>query len=83
MPRVFIDGGKWYPWALQRLGFNKYTVIKFGPRSAIERFFGNVERRIRKFWNAFHGKYSIESMQNWIEAFAGFRNFYKNLEVLS
>ena len=38
MPRVFIDGGKWYPWALQRLGFNKYTVIKFGPRSAIERF---------------------------------------------
>jgi len=83
MPRVFIDGGKWYPWALQRLGFNKYTVIKFGPRSAIERFFGNVEWRIRKFWNAFHGKYSIESMQNWIEAFAGFRNFYKNLEVLS
>ena len=39
MPRVFIDEGKWYPWALQRLGFNKYTVIKFGPRSAIERFF--------------------------------------------
>ena len=83
MPRVFIDGGKWYPWALQRMGFNKYTVIKFGPRSAIERFFGNVEWRIRKFWNAFHGKYSVESMQNWIEAFAGFRNFYKNLEVLS
>jgi len=29
MPRVFIDGGKWYPWALQRLAF-KYTIIKFG-----------------------------------------------------
>ena len=83
MPIVFVDRGKWYPWALQRMGFNKYTVIKFGPRSAIERFFGNVEWRIRKFWNAFHGKYSVESMQNWIEAFAGFRNFYKNLEVLS
>ena len=48
MPRVFIDGGKWYPWALQRLGF-KYTIIKFGPRSAIERFFGNIEWRIKRW----------------------------------
>ena len=68
MPRVFVDGGKWYPWALQ---------------SAIERFFGNVEWRIRRFWNTFHGKHSIESIQNWIEAFAGFRNFYKSVGVLS
>ena len=49
MPRVFIDGGKWYPWALQRLGFNKYTVIKFGPRSAIERFL-EMLNMARRFW---------------------------------
>ena len=83
MPRVFIDRGKWYPWALKRLGFERYTIVRFSPRSAIERFFGNVEWRIRKFWNAFHGMHSIESVQNWIEAFAGFRNFYKSVGVLS
>ena len=45
------------------MGFDRYTVIKFGPRIAIERFFENVEWRIRKFW---------------IEAFAGFKNLHKD-----
>ena len=39
---------------LQRLDSNRYTTIKFGPRGAIRRFFGKVEWRIRRFWNAFH-----------------------------
>jgi len=30
LPRVLIDGGDWYPWALQRYGF-RYTVVHFGP----------------------------------------------------
>jgi len=35
LPRVFIDGGTSYPWALERVGFERHTVISFGPRSAI------------------------------------------------
>ncbi len=77
MPRVLIDGGAWYPWALNKNGFKRYTVISFGRRSAIERFFGDLECRIRRFWNGFVGNYNIKSMQLWIEAFAGFRNYIK------
>ena len=35
LPRIFVDGGVWYPWALQRVGFT-YSVVCFGPRSAVE-----------------------------------------------
>ena len=29
LPRIFIDGGTWYPWALERVGFKRHTVIIF------------------------------------------------------
>jgi transposase-like protein len=84
LPRIFIDGGSWYPWALRVVGFERYTVVSFGPRSAIERLFSDIERRIRQFWNGFIGKYSKESMERWVKAFVGFRNCTKDLKrVLS
>ena len=49
LPRVFIDGGSWYPWALKRVGFEQHTVISFGPRSAIERLFRVPPRFVRKY----------------------------------
>jgi transposase-like protein len=78
LPRIFIDGGTWYPWALRVVGFVKYTVVSFGPRSAIERLFGDIECRIRRFWNGFVGKYTRESMERWVMSFSGFRNLMKN-----
>ena len=78
LPRVFVDGGRWYPWALNKTGFKKYTVMTFGYRSAIERLLGDIECRIRRFWNGFIGNYNRKSMQLWIEAFAGFRNYIRN-----
>ena len=36
LPRIFIDGGSWYHWALRVVGFKRYTVVSFGPRSAID-----------------------------------------------
>ena len=84
LPRIFIDGGSWYHWALRVVGFKRYTVVSFGPRSAIERLFSDIERRIRQFWNGFIGKYSRESMERWVKAFVGFRNCAKDLKrVLS
>ncbi len=82
LPRIFIDGGSWYPWALHQVGFHRYTIVSFGPRSAIERLFGDIERRIRQFWNGFFGKYSRESMERWIKSFAGFRNWMKDSKVV-
>jgi putative transposase len=78
LPRVFVDGGTWYPWALNKMGFKKYIMVAFGHRSAIERLFGDIECRIRRFWNGFIGNYNTKSMQLWVEAFAGFRNYIKN-----
>ena len=84
LPRIFIDGGSWYPWALNVVGFRRYTVVAFGPRSGIERLFGYIEWRIRRFWNGFIGKYSRESMEHWVKAFSGFKNMTKYpKEVLS
>ncbi len=81
---MFIDGGTWYPWALGSIGFKRYIVISFGPRSVIERLFGDIEKRIRRFWNGFIGKYTGDSMERWVEAFAGFRNWRKeSKEALS
>ncbi len=71
-------GGTWYPWALNKTGFKRYIVVAFGHRSAIERFFGDIGCRIRRFWNGFIGNYNRKSMQLWIEAFAGFRNCMKD-----
>ncbi len=82
LPRIFVDVGSWYPWALDVVGFKRYTVVSFGPRSAIERLFGDIERRIRRFWNGFIGNNSRESMERWIKAFAGFRNWMKYSKVV-
>jgi len=78
LPRIFIDGGPWYPWALNRVDFKRYTVVSFGPRSAIKRLFGDIEWRIRRFWNGFIGKYTRESMERCTKAFVGFRNWKKD-----
>ena len=29
LPRVFIDGGTWYPWALERVGLKRHTRYIF------------------------------------------------------
>ena len=85
LPRVFIDGGTWYPWALQRTGFSRYSITHFGPRSAIERLFGDIECRIRRFWNGYSGGYTKDGLSRWISSFIGFRNFWKDFynDVLS
>jgi len=76
LPHVFIDGGSWYPWALQRYSFN-HTVVHFGPRSAVERLFSLVDWMIRRFWEIFPETASIKSVERWSEAFAGFTNLFR------
>ncbi|MDI6887746.1 MAG: hypothetical protein QMC98_03795, partial [Candidatus Thermoplasmatota archaeon] len=80
-PRIFVDGGKWYPWAFERLGF-RYSVMGFGPRSAIERFSSVIDWRIRRFCERFPSRSSVKSLQNRAEAFTGFTNYWIK-EVLS
>ena len=81
LPRVFIDGSTRYLWAVERVGFKRHTVISFEPRSATERLFGDIEQRIKRFWNGFIEKYARDSMEWRVEAFAGFRNWKKESKV--
>jgi transposase-like protein len=49
-PLVIVDRGPWYRWALERLGL-KYQYQTFGLRNAVERFFGYLKQRTRRFYN--------------------------------
>lgn len=71
LPRIFVDGGEWYPWAFERLGFKRWNVMSFGPRSAIERFFSLVDRRYKAFSERFPFRSTLKSLKAWMEAFAG------------
>jgi transposase-like protein len=47
---IVVDRGPWYRWALERLEL-KYRYQRFGLRNAVERFFGYLKRRTRRFHN--------------------------------
>ncbi len=76
LPKVFVDGGRYYPWALKRLGF-KYTVVAFGPRSSVERFLSLIDWRIKRFWEKFTSKSTPTNLLGWMEAFVGFTNYWR------
>lgn len=83
LPRVFVDGGDWYPWAFEQAGFDRWNVMSFGPRSAIERFFSLVDHRYRRFWERFPFRSTVGSLLLWAEAFAGVINMRKHMLGLS
>jgi hypothetical protein len=76
---VFVDGGGWCPWALERAGFKRWNVMAFGPRSAIERFFSLLDHRYRRFWERFPYRTARRSLTVRAEAFAGLQNIRKEL----
>lgn len=79
LPRVFVDGGSWYPWAFARLGFDRHHVVHWGPRSAVERYFSLVDHRALVFWVRFPHRSSVQSLLRWGEAFAGVHNLRRSL----
>lgn len=74
LPHVFVDGGEWYPWAFERLGFDRYNVVHWGPRAAIERYFSPMDRRYRVFMEYFPHGSTLGSLLRWGEALGGIHN---------
>jgi transposase-like protein len=66
---MLVDRGPWYRWALERLGL-KYQHQRFGLRNSVERFFGYLKQRTRRF----HNNINTWSMQNYATAIAIIRN---------
>jgi transposase-like protein len=62
-PLVIVDRDPWYRWALERLGL-KYMYQTFGLRNAVERFFGYIKQRTRRFHNNIN-TWSIKSIEDY------------------
>lgn len=43
LPRIFIDGGSWYPWALNVVRFKRYTVVS--NKTILERLYWKIQQR--------------------------------------
>jgi transposase-like protein len=71
-PLIVVDRGPWYRWALERLGL-KYRYQRFGLRNAVERFFGHLKQRTRRFHNNIN-TWSSKSIEDYATATAIIRN---------
>jgi transposase-like protein len=69
-PLIIVDGGPWYRWALERLGL-KYRYQRLGLRNAVERFFGHLKQRTRRFYN---NTWKTQSIEDYATAIAIIRN---------
>lgn len=78
-PKILVDGGPWYPYALMRLGV-EWEHITFGLRNPIEQWFGILKHRINLFYNRWPHNASLQDAQSWIEAFV---SLYHIKEVLT
>ncbi len=73
-PKILVDGGPWYPIALNRLGV-EWEHVTFGLRNPVEQWFGIFKHRINLFYNRWPYNASIHNAQSWIEAFISMYHF--------
>lgn len=66
-PVVLVDGGPWYPWALERYGL-KWLHVTFGERNSIERFFRTFKERTRRFYNNLPSS-RLDNLQSFVDVF--------------
>jgi len=67
-PLILVDKGPWYPEALRSLGLRwKHTT--FGMRNRIERWFGILKARTKRFYNNFPNNSTIKSAKTFLETF--------------
>lgn len=76
---LLVSWGRSCLEAFARAGFDRWTVVAFGPRSAIERHFSLVDHRYRAFWERFPFRSTTESLLRWSEAFGGGSEYAKEL----
>ncbi|WP_423791986.1 IS6 family transposase [Methanocaldococcus indicus] len=72
-PKILVDGGRWYPWALQRLGL-EFERVRFGLRNCVESFFSLLKRRTKAFYNRFPNNSKFDTVVSWIKSFMMFYN---------
>jgi putative transposase len=78
-PLIIVDRGPWYRWALERLGL-KYRYQRFGLRNAVERFFGYLKQRTRRFYNNIN-TWKTQSIEDYATATAIIRNILTAIKI--
>ena len=79
-PVILVDGGPWYPWPLNEMGF-KWLHVTFGERNAIERFFRTMKERTRRFYNNLPSD-SLVNLQSFINVFMVWYNHLRRHQGL-
>jgi len=72
-PLILVDKGPWYPDALISLGL-RWRHVTFGMRNRIERWFGILKARTKRFYNNFPNNSTIQSTKTFLEAFISWYN---------
>ncbi|MEM1583617.1 MAG: DDE-type integrase/transposase/recombinase [Nitrososphaerota archaeon] len=62
-PKIIVDKGPWYIWALERLGI-EYDYQRFGMRNRVERFFRYLKERTAVFHNKLSARNHIQGITN-------------------
>jgi len=85
-PVFLVDRGPWYDQALKALGVRFQHMIH-GLRNSIERWFGLLKSRTKRFHNSFPHRSSIDSVRSRTSAFTGLYSLDQRIarfeEVLS
>jgi putative transposase len=79
-PVILVDGGPWYPWPLNEMGF-KWLHVTFGERNAIGRFFRTMKERTRRFYNNLPSD-RLENLQSFINVFMMWYNHLRRHQGL-
>ena len=77
-PIILVDGGPWYPWALERYGL-EWRHVTFGERNPIERFFRTFKERTGRFYNNINAR--VRKMASLTAFLNLFMLWYNHLRV--
>jgi transposase-like protein len=72
-PLILVDKGPWYPEALRSLSI-KWRHETFRMRNRIERWFGILKARTKRFYNNFPNNSTIQSIKTFTETFIAWYN---------
>ncbi|MBS7656769.1 IS6 family transposase [Candidatus Bathyarchaeota archaeon] len=72
-PLILVDKEPWYPEALTSLGL-RWKHVTFGMRNRIERWFGTLKARTKRFSNNFPNNSTIQTAKTFMETFIAWYN---------
>ena len=77
-PRVLVDHGPWYPWALKALRV-PYEQVTHGARNRVEAFFSSLKAKTRGFNHNLNSKGVEEGLKCWGRFLNGFTFWRKEV----